>query len=103
MYGPETPNAAKKMGIDIATCSCGFSLCRRGVRSEREVFKPITGLVALAAKAFNRPESGCKRATRAHDFQTYRAETRHRISMGEKRVAKIHLIHEGMESNLRSG
>ena len=73
-----------------------------GAFGSKAQLTPRTGLVALAAKKLNRPVKLVATRDQGFTIATYRAETRHRISIGAQKDGKITSFqHEGWEVTSR--
>ncbi len=100
MYGLKN-NAAKKLGIDADKVHA-VSHFVGGAFGSKAQLTPRTGLVALAAKALNRPVKLVATRDQGFTIATYRAETRHRIRIGAGREGRIASFqHDGWEVTSR--
>jgi xanthine dehydrogenase YagR molybdenum-binding subunit len=94
-------SAAQKLGIDAEHVRV-VSPYVGGAFGSKAQLSPRTGLVALAAKKFNRPVKLVATRDQGFTIATYRAETHHRIRMGAERSGKItSFSHEGWEVTSR--
>jgi xanthine dehydrogenase YagR molybdenum-binding subunit len=100
MYGLKN-NAAAKLGISPDKVH-GVSPFVGGAFGSKAQLTPRTGLVALAAKRLNRPVKLVATRDQGFTIATYRAETRHNISIGALKNGKITSFqHDGWEVTSR--
>jgi xanthine dehydrogenase YagR molybdenum-binding subunit len=100
MYGLKN-NAAKKLGIDPDHVHA-VSPFVGGAFGSKAQLTPRTGLVALAASKLNRPVKLVATRDQGFTIATYRAETRHKISIGADKNGKIvSFQHDGWEVTSR--
>ena len=87
MYGLKN-NAATKLGIKPEQVHA-VSHFVGGAFGSKAQLTPRTGLVALAAKKLGRPVKLVATRDQGFTIATYRAETRHKITMGALHNGKI--------------